>query len=92
MMLALIFILSFVGMGLLCLARRKHWRQLFATANLSLTRARGLQILGSIALLMAAILSSIAYGVGIGLTLLFGILTIAVIAIAVALPYVDAKA
>ena len=91
MMLTLITVLSFVGMGLLCLARRKHWKQLFANTNLSPARARLFQILASIALLGAAILSSIAYGVGIGLTLLFGVLTVVVIAIAVALPYVEAR-
>ena len=90
MMLALVFVLGFVGMALLCLARRKHWRQLFADAHLPPGRARLFQFLGSVALLVAAVLSSMTYGVGIGLTMLFGVLTVVVIAIAVALPYAKA--
>lgn len=81
------FALTLAGSLLLCLSMRKHWRQILGDQELKPGVATTLRSLGFGVLLIAAIVASIRHGVGVGLTVFFAHLTVAVFGIAVALPY-----
>ena len=82
-----VFLLILIGTAFLCVAMRKHWKQVFPGVSRTPAMTAGLRALGVAFLLGAAALSSAALGIGIGLTQFFGLLTIAVFGIAVFLPY-----
>ncbi|MEM8814276.1 MAG: DUF3325 family protein [Pseudomonadota bacterium] len=90
-MIVAVFPLILVGTALICIAMRKHWRQLFPHVSLAPAQAAALRLAGAALLLAAAVLSTGAHGVGIGLTEFFGLLTIVIFGIAVLLPYAQRR-
>ncbi|MEM7501589.1 MAG: DUF3325 domain-containing protein [Pseudomonadota bacterium] len=80
------FVLTVAGTALLCLSMRKHWKQVLPGRARSQTAAMAIRSAGYCLLLAAAVMASIRYGTGVGLTLFFALLTVAVFGIALLLP------
>jgi len=81
------FLLTLIGTALLCVAMGRHWRQVFPDSRRSPAMVASLRLAGAAFLVAAAVFMSRAYGTGPGLTEFFGLLTVAILGIAVALPY-----
>ena len=82
----IVFALTLSGTALLCLSMRKHWKQLLVQHEYSTRIAYGLRAAGYLLLLLASIAAARNYGIGEGLTLFFGLLTAAIVGVAIALP------
>ncbi|MEM8685419.1 MAG: DUF3325 domain-containing protein [Pseudomonadota bacterium] len=81
------FVFCLAGVIALCLAMRRHWNSVFPQRPYQPGAALMLRVLGSSALLLAAVFPAAAYGTGVGLVVFLGLLTVAHFALAVALPY-----
>ncbi|MEM7585906.1 MAG: DUF3325 family protein [Acidobacteriota bacterium] len=83
----IIFILTLAGTALLCVSMPKHWQQILPGRGYARQPAMALRALAYLVLLGAMILASRSHGVGVGITIFFGMLSVATLGIAVALPY-----
>lgn len=90
-MIAVVFLLTLAGSLLLCLAKPRHLKQAAPGIVLSPPQIRIVRSAGFVCVIVAAVIAAADVGVGIGLTLVFGILTVHIIGIAVALPYVERR-
>ena len=86
-MILLAFVVLFCASLALCLAMRRHSMQLMPSREYSPALALCLRILGSALLIGGAVICAVDQGPGVGLTTFFGLWCMAVLSIAVALPY-----
>ena len=86
-MIVIAFLFTLIGTAFVCVAMSKHWRQVFPDSRRSPAVATSLRLSGAGFLVVAALLLSRAHGIGVGLTEFFGLLTVVILGIAVALPY-----
>ena len=86
-MMLLAFLLVFGGSLALCLAMKRHSTQLMPARAYSPRLALSLRLLGSAMLIGGAVVCAFDQGPGVGLTTFFGLFCMAIVAIAVALPY-----
>ncbi|MEM1204903.1 MAG: DUF3325 family protein [Acidobacteriota bacterium] len=83
----IVFALTTLGAVSLSLSMRQHWKQVLPRHTFSRSRSITLRCLGFLLLLIAGVLASRDHGVIIGITLSLGLLNLAVIGIALLLPY-----
>ena len=83
----IVFTLTLIGAASLSLSMRRHWEQALPRRDFTGPWPKLLRCLGFLLLVLAAILSCGEYGALVGLMILFGFLTAAILAVALVLAF-----
>lgn len=80
------FLLTLAGTAALCVAMKKHFRQMFPHKEYSPRNSRVYRAVGYVLVIAGAYACTVALGTGIGLAVFFGLWTVAILLIAFLLP------
>lgn len=91
MLLLMILAILIIACALLSLSMQRHFKQLLPKRTYQPNIGRALKCLGYLALFLAAYLITDNKGMGAGLSLFFGLFSLAALVVAISIPYLTKK-